>query len=129
MVNRKKDPNSARKKAEGRAYTKEVKSATKPWLLNYLANKEVVGEVVSISITGPKEVDSTLSKVRKNYKALYESALKRIDDLEKQLQERARKKDSKRPAGFGRGAKSIHPGGQPANVTPKQKKHFKDHKE
>lgn len=124
MVNRKKDPNSARKKAEGRAYTEKIQSATKPWLLNYLTNKAVPGEIASISIAIPTEVDSTLPKVKKNYKALYESALKRIDELEKQLQERARKKVSKRPAGFGRGPKSVVPGGQPANATRKPKKHF-----
>lgn len=128
MLSKKRDPNSARKKAEGRAYTEELKSATKPWLLNYLANKPVPGEIASISIVTRTEVDNTLPKVKKNYKALYESALKRISELEKQLQERARKKDSKRPAGFGRGPKAIHPGGQPANATPKPKRHFKDRK-
>lgn len=126
MLSKKRDPRTAKKKAEGRAYTEELKSTGKPWLLNYLANKPVPGEITSISIATPTEVDSTLPKVKKNYKALYESALKRISELEKQLQERARKKDSKRPAGFGRGPKAIHPGGQPANATPRPKKHFKD---
>lgn len=124
MLSKKRDPRTAKKKAEGRAYTEELKSAGKPWLVNYLANKPVPGEITSISIATPTEIDNTLPKVKKNYKALYESALKRIDELEKQLQERARKKVSKRPAGFGRGPKSVVPGGQPANATRKPKKHF-----
>jgi guanyl-specific ribonuclease Sa len=123
MVKRKKDPESARKKAAGRAYTEEVNADAKPWLTKYLANKEIVGTIPVLEAT-PKEADSILPRLEKDYKVLYESALKRIEELEKRLRKRIAKKDSKTPGGFGRGPKSVVPGGQPANATRKPKKHF-----
>jgi hypothetical protein len=128
MTNRKRDPNSARKKAAGRAHTEEVLSDAKPWLTKYLASKEVTVITPSALTTKPEEVNSTLPKPEKDYKALYESALVRISELEKRLRKQIDDKDSKRPAGFGRGPKSIHPGGQPANATRKPKRHFKDNR-
>jgi hypothetical protein len=124
MINRKKDPNSARKKAAGRAYTEEVKTDAKPWLTKYLADKELANSSTPLLTPTPKAADSPLPKSEKDYKTLYESALKRIEDLEKRLRGQSAKKSSKSPAGFGRGPKSILPGGQPANATSRPKKHF-----
>jgi hypothetical protein len=128
MLNRKKDLKSARKKAAGSAYTKEVKSTTSPWLAKYLANKEVIVNNMPTPVLTSKEVDSTLPRLEKDYKILYESALSRIAELEKRLRNRIEKEDSQRIAGFGRGPKSIHFGGQPANATPKRKKLSRDRK-
>jgi hypothetical protein len=124
MVNKKKDPESARKKAAGRAYTEEVNADAKPWLTKYLADKELSNNILPILAPTPKITSRSLSKPEKDYKALYESALIRIEELEKRLRKRIAKKDSKTPAGFGRGPKSVVPGGQPANATRKPKKHF-----
>ncbi len=124
MVNRKKDPASARKKAAGRAYTEEVEADTKPWLTKYLASKELASNTNPTLAATPEVSTTRLPKPEKDYKALYESALKRIEDLEKRLRGQNAKKSSKSPAGFGRGPKSILPGGQPANATSRPKKHF-----
>jgi len=123
MKRPKRDPNTARKKAAGRAYTEKVKADAKPWLTKYLENKDLTGNNSPL-MSIPAVSDSVVSKSEKDYKVLYESALERIAELENRLRKRIAKQDSKTPAGFGRGPKAVVPGGQPANATRRPKKHF-----
>ncbi|RZK31947.1 MAG: hypothetical protein EOO61_17395 [Hymenobacter sp.] len=55
-------------------------------------------------LNGPKRVDS-IAGPTKDYKALYERAIKRQEVLEEQVRTLQAQLDGKVPAGFGRGAK------------------------
>jgi hypothetical protein len=55
-------------------------------------------------LNGPKRVDATLGPP-KDYKVLYERAVKRQQALEEQVRSLQEQLDAKSPAGFGRGAK------------------------
>jgi hypothetical protein len=55
-------------------------------------------------LNGPRRVDATPAPA-KNYKTLYERAIKRQQALEEQVRSLQEKLDAKSPAGFGRGAK------------------------
>jgi hypothetical protein len=55
-------------------------------------------------LNGPKRVDATPAPA-KDYKALYERAIKRQQALEEQVRSLQEQLDAKIPAGFGRGAK------------------------
>jgi hypothetical protein len=64
-------------------------------------------------LNGPKRVDA-VTVPEKDYKALYERALKRQQALEEQVRSLQERLDAKPPAGFGRGAKpslsaAVHP--------------------
>jgi hypothetical protein len=61
-------------------------------------------------LNGPKRVDATPAPVR-DYKALYERAIKRQQALEEQVRSLQAQLDAKSPAGFGRGAKPGLSGG------------------
>lgn len=64
-------------------------------------------------LNGPKRVDAIAGPV-KDYKALYERAIKRQEELEEQVRVLQAQLDGKVPAGFGRGAKPSLSG----NVRP-----------
>ena len=55
-------------------------------------------------LNGPKRIDATRTPP-KDYKALYERAIKRQQALEEQVRSLQEQLDAKSPAGFGRGAK------------------------
>ncbi len=55
-------------------------------------------------LNGPKRVDA-IPGPAKDYKALYERAMKRQQALEEQVRSLQERLDAKPPAGFGRGAK------------------------
>jgi hypothetical protein len=61
-------------------------------------------------LNGPKRVDATPAPA-KDYKALYERAMKRQEALEEQVRSLQAQLDAKSPAGFGRGAKPGLSGG------------------
>lgn len=63
-------------------------------------------------LNGPKRVDAVAPA--KDYKALYERAIKRQQTLEEQVRSLQAQLDAKSPPGFGRGAKSgLSAGGRP----------------
>lgn len=65
-------------------------------------------------LNGPKRVDAALAPT-KDYKALYERAMKRQQALEEQVRSLQAQLDAKSPAGFGRGAKpGLSGGNRPA---------------
>ena len=65
-------------------------------------------------LNGPRRVDATPAPP-KDYKALYERAMKRQEALEEQVRSLQAQLDAKVPAGFGRGAKpGLSGGSRPA---------------
>ncbi len=77
-------------------------------------------------LNGPKRVDAVAPT--KDYKALYERAIKRQQVLEEQVRSLQAQLDAKSPAGFGRGAKpGLSGGARPAApqrpAAPKDRHH------